>query len=50
MGRRASSGPRATFRVETQIPEGASLEQLDVDDDGTAVVKLSTRVRGRRPG
>ena len=35
--------------VETQIPEGASLEQLDVDDDGTAVVKLSPEFAGGVP-
>ncbi len=35
--------------VETQIPEGASLEQLDVEDDGTAVVKLSPEFAGGVP-
>lgn len=28
--------------AETQIPDGVSLEQLDLEDDGTAVVKLSS--------
>ena len=35
--------------VETQIPEGASLEQLDVGDDGTAIVKLSPEFAGGVP-
>ena len=35
--------------VETQIPEGASLEELDVDDDGTAVVKVSPEFAGGVP-
>jgi peptidoglycan hydrolase-like protein with peptidoglycan-binding domain len=35
--------------VETNIPEGASLKQLDVGDDGTAVVKLSAEFSGGVP-
>ena len=35
--------------VESSIPEGVSLEQLDVGEDGTAVVKLSPEFTGGIP-
>jgi hypothetical protein len=35
--------------VETNIPEGASLEDLKLEDDGTAVVKLSPEFAGGVP-
>jgi len=35
--------------VETNIPEGASLRELNVEDDGTAVVKLSDEFSGGVP-
>jgi lipoprotein-anchoring transpeptidase ErfK/SrfK len=35
--------------VETNIPEGASLQELSVEEDGTAVVKLSDEFSGGVP-
>ena len=35
--------------IETQIPEGASLEGLDVAEDGTATIKLSPEFAGGVP-
>ena len=46
-----AAGQRATgdVPVETQIPEGASLEELDVGEGGAAIVKLSPEFAGGVP-